>query len=245
MKINTVLFDIGGTLDDITYDDQIRLNASRELLDYLREKSINIPVSVEVFWDDLRQGNAEYYKWNEQTGVEASPFEIWSKFHLQKYNIPDNLLKEVSDELAVIWETKFYQRKLKKEAPQVLQELKNRGYKLGIISNTTSRTEVIRLLEIYGIKDYFQCFVLSSVHGHRKPEVSIFQEGLKLMGSVPEKTAYVGDTISRDIIGAKAAGFGMAILIKSFLTKEKDSEVGEVAPDYVIPNLNELLDILV
>lgn len=245
MKIDTVLFDIGGTLDDITYNDEIRLNASREMLDYLRDNSINITDPPKVFWENLRQGNAEYYKWNEQTGIEASPFEIWSKFHLKKYNIPDNLLLEVSDELAVIWETKFYQRKLKKEAPQVLQELKNRGYKLGVISNTTSRTEVIKLLEKYGIKDYFQCFVLSSVFGHRKPEVSIFQEALRAIGSTPERTAYVGDTISRDVIGAKAAGFGMAILIKSFLTKEKDTEVGGVAPDYVIPNLNELLDILV
>jgi putative hydrolase of the HAD superfamily len=244
MKINTVLFDMGGTLENISYDDEIRLKACQEMLGFLKDRSIKLEVSDEVFWKVLRKRNEEYVKWTERTMREAQPFEIWSKWNLKDYNIADNRLKEISEALAAMWEIKFYKRECKKEAPAVLKNLKNRGYQLGIVSNTTSRTQVFNLLKAYGINQYFACISLSSIHGYRKPKASIFLEALDAIGSVPERSAYIGDTVSRDIAGSKAAGFALAIQIKSSLTGLKDVNAGGISPDYIIENLNELLDIL-
>ena len=57
-----------------------------------------------------------------------------------------------------------------------------------------------------------------------------------------EDCVYVGDTISRDIIGAKRAGFAKAVQIGSHLSAEKDAAVKDAAekPDAVISDIREL-----
>lgn len=244
MKINTVLFDMGGTLEDISFDTENRLKASKDLMEYLDKKSISLKISSEEFLKILQKRNNEYASWSEKTFIEASPCDIWSKWHLKDFNIEERILKEIGEELAVMWETKFYRRKCKKEALEMLKSLKNRGYKLGIVSNTSSQTQVFTSLELYGIREYFQWISLSSIHGYRKPRISIFTEALEAMKSIPNEAVYVGDTISRDVIGSKAAGFALAIQIKSFLTNMKDVNIGDHGADYVIENLNEIVNVL-
>ena len=60
----------------------------------------------------------------------------------------------------------------------------------------------------------------------------------------PQACAYVGDTVSRDVIGARRAGYGLAIQIKSFLTDRSDSGTDRVPPDAVIQDLREVLDLV-
>ena len=101
------------------------------------------------------------------------------------------------------------------------------------------------VLEQYGIRDYFEDVTLSSVTGYRKPHPSIFQISLRQMQAKPEECAYVGDTISRDIIGAKRMHFGAAIQIQSFLSAQKDAGVDAAyQPDHIIREVPELVDYL-
>jgi putative hydrolase of the HAD superfamily len=80
----------------------------------------------------------------------------------------------------------------------------------------------------------------------RKPDPKIFHYAVKKAGVESAQCIYVGDTISRDIIGSKKADFGLSILIPSFLTKKNDSllKSKKIKPDIVIHNLKELLNIL-
>ena len=111
--------------------------------------------------------------------------------------------------------------------------------------NTASLYSVFDVLEQYGIRDYFEDVTLSSVTGYRKPHPSIFQISLRQMQAKPEECAYVGDTISRDIIGAKRMHFGAAIQIQSFLSAQKDAGVDAAyQPDHIIRELPELVDYL-
>ena len=57
------------------------------------------------------------------------------------------------------------------------------------------------VLKDYGIRDYFQDVTLSSVTGYRKPDPNIFLVSLHQVQSDPASCAYVGDTLSRDVIG--------------------------------------------
>ena len=54
----------------------------------------------------------------------------------------------------------------------------------------------------------------------------------------------MGDTVSRDIIGSKRAGFGKSVQIGSFLSAQKDAGVGAEAelPDVVIDHMGALVD---
>ena len=96
----------------------------------------------------------------------------------------------------------------------------------------------------YGILDYFNPIVLSVVFGWRKPDPRIFLHAASLMGVQPRNCAYVGDTISRDVLGARRAGFGLVIRIPSFLSSQVDKGDEGVQPDAEITDLREVLALL-
>ncbi|MEJ2209884.1 MAG: HAD family hydrolase [Anaerolineae bacterium] len=133
---------------------------------------------------------------------------------------------------------------MRPEAPAVLQALQQRGVRLAIISNVMSRQLVPYKLAEYGIAHYFDAVVTSSSLGWRKPNKRIFEEAIRLMDLPPGICAYVGDTVSRDVIGARRAGFGLAIQIRSFLTERSDRGAAPVPPDAVIHDLMEVVDLV-
>lgn len=144
-----------------------------------------------------------------------------------------------------MWEVTHYHRALRPKVKEMLEGLKGLGMKLGVISNTAALYQVFRTLEEYGIRDYFQDVTLSSVTGMRKPAPDIFRVALCQLQSAPEECVYVGDTVSRDIIGSKRAGFAKAIQICSRLTREKDCGVRrEFEPDYMVEDIYDVLPIL-
>lgn len=65
---------------------------------------------------------------------------------------------------------------------------------------------------------------------------------LRQIRSRPEECVYVGDTVSRDIIGSKRAGFAVAIQICSKLTREKDQGIQrEFEPDVMVEDIYDVL----
>ena len=144
-----------------------------------------------------------------------------------------------------MWEITHFHRALRPRVAEMLQGLKDLGLKLGVGSNTAALFQVFASLEEYGIRDFFQDVTLSSVTELRKPDPTIFYEALHQLKSDPAECVYVGDTVSRDIIGSKRAGFARAIQIGSQLTREKDSGIQrEFEPDYVVSDIYEVLPII-
>ena len=65
------------------------------------------------------------------------------------------------------------------------------------------------------------------------------------MKAKAEECAYVGDTLSRDVIGAKRMHFGAAIQIRSFLSSQKDEGVDSVwQPDHVVEKIADIVPYL-
>ena len=156
-----------------------------------------------------------------------------------------------AEEIAFFYETHYQARKLRPEAPAVLQALHKAGFRLAIISNIMSRRLVPSKLAEYGIAHYFDPVVTSSVLGWRKPNARIFEEAARRMQLPPATCAYVGDTVSRDVIGARRAGYGLVIQIKSFLTDQSDAELDaglphsqDFLPDAVITDLMQVIDLV-
>ena len=144
-----------------------------------------------------------------------------------------------------MWEVTHYHRSLRPRVKEMLQNLKDMGLKLGVVSNTAALYQVFDILEEYGIRDYFQDVTLSSVTGLRKPCTDIFSVALHQVRSAPEESVYVGDTVSRDIIGSKRAGFAAAIQICSKLTREKDAGIRRAwEPDYIVEDIYDVYPIV-
>jgi putative hydrolase of the HAD superfamily len=149
-----------------------------------------------------------------------------------------------ADDISFFYETHFYARSLRPEAPAALEALRKRAFHLAIISNTLSRRLVPCKLAEYGLAHYFDPVVTSASLGWRKPNARIFEEAARLMQLPPAACAYVGDTVSRDVIGARRAAYGLVLQIQSFLTDKADRNTDSVPPDAVIRDLREVVDLI-
>lgn len=59
-----------------------------------------------------------------------------------------------------------------------------------------------------GLSEYFEAVVVSADLGVAKPDASVFEHALSQLGADRDRAVMVGDSISRDVDGALAAGLG-------------------------------------
>jgi len=90
------------------------------------------------------------------------------------------------------------------DAAETLAALHAAGYTLGVISNSDGRVE--RLLDRAQLTRHLAFVIDSEVVGVSKPDRRIFELGLERAGTRPEETIYVGDYVSIDVMGSRAAG---------------------------------------
>jgi putative hydrolase of the HAD superfamily len=242
MPIQTVLFDMGGTIDTFWFSPEMRLRATPELQRLLSSAGISLHLSDGQLYRLIINGLERYHQWRLRTLEELPPRQVWRQYILADY--PDNSeqLDLIAEDLMVWIETHYYRRQMRPEIPAVLSAIQKMGYKIGLISNVNSLGQVPLNLSQYGIKHYFNPIVLSSEYKRRKPDPSIFHHAARLSNSPTSECIYIGDRISRDIVGAKRAGFKLAIQI------QHDFDHGETddgpSPDLILNNMTELLELL-
>jgi putative hydrolase of the HAD superfamily len=251
IPIRAVAFDMGGTLEDICYDDASRVEAARGLRSLLIDRGLDPGMPLQDLLDIVLSGMKGYQEWREQSEIELPPERVWSQYvfngngrSLKRPPEWDVRLAAAAEEISQFYENHFYMRRLRPEAPDALAALRGRGVRLAVISNVISRLVVQQNLARYGVAHYFDPVVTSAGFGRRKPNASIFLETSRLMRFPPAACAYVGDTVSRDVIGARSAGYGLAIQIKSFLTERADRGTASVRPDAVIHDLTEVANLV-
>jgi putative hydrolase of the HAD superfamily len=85
-----------------------------------------------------------------------------------------------------------------------LTRLRQRGLRLGIISNWDERLRP--LLRGLGLADWFASIVVSCEAGVTKPDARLFHRAAAELGVAPAELLHVGDDAERDLAGARAAG---------------------------------------
>lgn len=100
---------------------------------------------------------------------------------------------------------------LNPEARPVLHALKKRGLKIGLISNAarSSRT-YSRMLNSYGIGEYFDSLTISCEVGYLKPAREIFHRSIEELSVQPHEAIHVGDLFKADVVGAVSYGMHAA-----------------------------------
>lgn len=235
--IKAILFDVGGTL---RFTEKVDGRETR-ILEEIRQL-LGFEGTVDSMKATITQGEKAYRKWCKKSLIELSEVELWSRFmypnHPQPVFIRENAVK-----LNQLWRNSKGQKKLLPNAVETIKALAERGYKLCIISNTTSSVEVPTLLEENGLAGLFSSVILSTVYGRRKPHPSLFLDAARELGIRPEECAYIGDRPSRDVVGAREAGFPMVVIIQAAGLKHEKKDVIPMTPDHLIKRLPELLEV--
>ena len=173
--------------------------------------------------------------------LDVSEMELWLQYLLPDY--PAEVIAPNAARLTRLWRDHDGRRVPHDDVKPTLLELKRRGYKLGIIANTITETEIPDWMCHDQVADCFQTVILSSKVRLRKPDPAIYLLASRCIGTVPENCAYVGDNPVRDVEGAVDAGYGSMILYEDAGTADREGKLPTVKPDYRIKAIRELLDL--
>ncbi len=121
---------------------------------------------------------------------------------------------------------------------QVLNDLKKRGVRTGIITNGPTKLQHATLTKL-GVRAYMSTVQVSEEVGIRKPDPAIFHRALAEIDVMPESAWFVGDHPSADVIGAADAGL-TGVWVRGF----HPWPLGPHQPHYIIERLPDLLPLL-
>ncbi|KAA9006480.1 HAD family hydrolase [Paenibacillus spiritus] len=91
------------------------------------------------------------------------------------------------------------------KAEQVLEDCRNRGLRLGLVTNGKTALQNGKIDRL-GLRRYFDAIVISEEAGIAKPDPGIYSFALRKLGVEADRTLFVGDHPVNDIQGAWDAG---------------------------------------
>lgn len=198
--LQLVLFDLDDTLHDDTYaysnaaEEVAREVAAEHGIDALELKAAYIAES-EGFWHRLSPLDLRV----KLASLRAS---MWQSA-LERVGLNDTALAQRSAERYNAYRVKYFT--VFPGAVELLRSLRERGMKLGIVTNGLSETHREKIA-VLRISEYFDAIFLSDEVGMVKPDPLLFAHACRTLGGAPSHAAMVGDRYDRDVAGALQAG---------------------------------------
>ncbi|XP_044517307.1 haloacid dehalogenase-like hydrolase domain-containing protein 3 [Gracilinanus agilis] len=121
-------------------------------------------------------------------------------------------------------------------AESTLRQCRERGLRLGVVSNFDKRLEDI--LAHCGLQEHFDFILTSEAAGRAKPDPQIFRQALQLADVEPTQAAHIGDHYLNDYQAPREVGMYSFLLMG---TKPQDSFPGIVPKEHILPSLPHLL----
>jgi putative hydrolase of the HAD superfamily len=244
MKLRAILFDVNGTLVDIETDES-RPDVYELISCFLRYEGLYIsPLELRAAYFRLMQLQR---KANPLAHPEIDLVLVWQTLlqqHLAKLpkastSLPNtDRLEQLPFFLTGLHRASSRNRlKLYPDVKKVLIQLKQAGYRLGIVSDAQSAYAQAELEEL-GIRDFFEVVSISCDYGYRKPTIALFEEALKSLNITASEAIYVGNDMYRDVFGAQQAGMKAVF----YPTQYGEKEYRNVKPDYIIYQFEQLLE---
>lgn len=150
-----------------------------------------------------------------------------------------DLSREESEQLWAAWNLggPFFGRRLFGDAIETLSTLRDRGYRLGCVTNRSfCGPAFMEEIEENGLGDLFGTIAISCDVGYMKPHPKIYQHALEAIGVGPEDAVMVGDSLRADIGGAQALGMTAVWCQRPGIVEDIDG----VRPDFAVDELRDL-----
>lgn len=129
-------------------------------------------------------------------------------------------------------------QRLMPDARETLARLKP-AFRIGLLTNGASDLQREKI-SASGLACFFDAIAVSGEHGTGKPKPEIFHILLRELGARPDDATMVGNSLARDIAGARAAGLARAV----WLQVPGSEEFAAATPDHTISGLHELPTVL-
>jgi putative hydrolase of the HAD superfamily len=196
-----VLFDWGDTLMRFAYDEALVEAGHRAGLAALGREDLP---EVERVAAHFRERYEPFF-WTPGT-VEELEYPGLVRQLLGDFGIEvdDEELTRFLEAEHAAWDPA---RQLAAHTHALLESLRARGLKLGLVSNAFDPGWLLqRDLEQMGLAKRLDFAVFSSEVGKRKPHPAIFERALEALGVAAAETVFVGDRLYEDVRGAGELG---------------------------------------
>lgn len=203
MTFDYIFFDCMETLIDLQ-----KLPTTRDYASWAYNGS-----GVEDLWEDLDEFYRYYLLAKQDLSSrlpEHADYEMLGRFlHIVKLSLPD-IPYGVMESIAGIlyknyWNNYKAESYVKEDVLQVLPQL-TKQFKMGVVSNFMIMGGIEEMLELHGIKRYFEFVVTSVAEGWRKPHPAIYAKALEIAGVRPERVIFVGDDFVNDYTAPSEIG---------------------------------------
>jgi FMN phosphatase YigB (HAD superfamily) len=190
----------------------------------------------------LTEGAAAYARWRDEDHPdEMPPAQVWERFLMPHWPATAQARVRVAiAKLSYDWAW-HHDWELRPGILDLLHAASDAGLPLGVVSNTLSGAAHRDFLAKAGVGPLFAVQVYSEEVGVRKPNPQMIWHATDELGVTPRSCWYVGDTRRRDVVCARRADAGTAVLMRSRRTEEPGRWP---EPDAVVRDGHELLALL-
>ena len=196
-RYKAIFFDRDGTL---TYNNPEKETYRDEMISLWSGKPFSLPYEKTMRLFAL--ASESRVPWYRNLEDERQFFKRYYRYMLEGEGITEDLAQRSEKLFAELWCN--HDRLLYPETVEVLETLHGRGYKMGVISDTSPSLEYT--LQQLGVARYFTSFTASSLVGAGKPDPVIFNAALRAQGVAAGDSLYVDDC-EREADGARSQGF--------------------------------------
>ncbi|MFZ0965725.1 MAG: HAD family hydrolase [Candidatus Bathyarchaeia archaeon] len=229
-KFKGILFDYGHTLVGFPHYKEVHLKSVRNIQRKLQTLGFSVETSrIRALIDEFA-----HRRKSQGVGMDAELRDILSGLGVAGYSEDD--LQQI---IELHWRPYVQNARARKGAKYLLNRLKSKGFKLGIVANIWSGG-MNPALEKLGLDGSFDTMIASVDVGHQKPDPETFQLALKHLRLRAQETIMVGDNPTSDIQGAHNLGMCTVRLMRGPNRAEPD----KVAADFKIKNLSKLVNIV-
>ena len=230
--LDAALFDLGHTLMDWIWDDDLLIAGHRAGLEAIDRYS---PTAAEALTSRYLH-EAKLQDWEAVEEVEYPPL-VRAMLAEVGVDVDEDELARFLDAEHAAWAPA---RKVGSMSEALLDSLHDRGLRTAIVSNTWDpRWLLERDLEEMGLLSRLDATVFSSDVGVRKPRAEIFYRALDELGVEPARSVFVGDRLAADVQGAGA--LGMTTIQAMWFRAEEDDTI---EPDYRAFTMVDVLTIV-
>jgi putative hydrolase of the HAD superfamily len=238
--VRAVLFDYGHTLVDFHRTQEALQEAYEQIRARIEAVAyMEVPELLDLI--ERVAGGVDQIvvrSYEEGRMEELDPPEVFREaLGAIGFDLPDDVIEHI-----VALDHSAYSKSIvvEPETLATLEELRTRGYRMGLVSNVSLRPDLMQAdIDRLGIGRLLDGAVFSSQVGFRKPDARIFREALERVGAEPAEAAFVGDRLYDDVGGAHAVGMRAIQTVQFRREEDLDADA-----DALIEHLRELPEVL-